>query len=268
MEAVSLPDEAAFLAFEAECRAEQGWLTRYSREGLSVWARAPPPGGDPALHRLKGRIEMPDVPAETAYDVLHDTEYRKKWDTNVIETHEIASLSDGADVGYYSWKCPKPLRNRDVVTLRSWRVLEDKSYVILNFSVKHPKYPPRKDLVRAVSILAGYLVEPTGTNSCRLTYLAQVDPKGSLPKWVVNKASQYLAPKMMKKMHKACLKYPSWKQERKASTKPWLHPEQNQLPTMALSDLSLQHASSLENIDESGLLEAKEEKGDTSGPEN
>uniref|UniRef100_A0A803SL98 START domain-containing protein 10 n=1 Tax=Anolis carolinensis TaxID=28377 RepID=A0A803SL98_ANOCA len=177
MEAVSLPDEAAFLAFEAECRAEQGWLTRYSREGLSVWARAPPPGGDPALHRLKGRIEMPDVPAETAYDVLHDTEYRKKWDTNVIETHEIASLSDGADVGYYSWKCPKPLRNRDVVTLRSWRVLEDKSYVILNFSVKHPKYPPRKDLVRAVSILAGYLVEPTGTNSCRLTYLAQVDPK-------------------------------------------------------------------------------------------
>ena len=45
---------------------------------------------------------MPYVPAETAYDVLHDTEYRKKWDLNVIETHEIARLSDNADVGYYS----------------------------------------------------------------------------------------------------------------------------------------------------------------------
>ncbi|XP_061454857.1 START domain-containing protein 10-like isoform X2 [Rhineura floridana] len=214
-----------------------------------------------------GCLEMPKVLAETVYDVLHDTEYRKKWDLSVIETHEIARLSDNADVGYYSWKCPKPLKNRDVVTLRSWRIL-DKSYIILNFSVKHPKYPPRKDLVRAVSLLAGYLVQPTGPNSCRLTCLAQLDPKGSLPKWVVNKASQYLAPKALKKVHKACLKYPVWKQEHSLDRKPWLYPDQNQLPTMALSELSLQHASSLENIDESGLMETKDEKGDTSGSEN
>uniref|UniRef100_A0A6J0UTU3 START domain-containing protein 10-like isoform X1 n=1 Tax=Pogona vitticeps TaxID=103695 RepID=A0A6J0UTU3_9SAUR len=261
-----LPDEAAFGAFRAECEAEQGWLSRYRREGMAVWGK-PPRAEDPAVHRVKGRIHMPDVPAETAYDVLHDTEYRKKWDLNVLETHEIARLSDNADVGYYAWKCPKPLKNRDVVTLRSWRVL-DKSYMIINFSVKHPKYPPRKDLVRAVSLLTGYLVQSTGPNSCSLTYLAQVDPKGSLPKWVVNKASQYLAPKLMKKLHKACLKYTSWKQEHHADTKPWLYPEQNQLPYMAISDLSLQHASSLENIDESSLMEARDEKGDTSGSEN
>lgn len=41
------------------------------------------------------------------------------------------------------------------------------------------KYPPRKDLVRAVALLMGYLVCPTGPGSCRLTYLAQVDPKGN-----------------------------------------------------------------------------------------
>ncbi|XP_034290897.1 START domain-containing protein 10-like isoform X3 [Pantherophis guttatus] len=193
MEPVRLPDEAAFRAFQAECETELGWLSRYNRDGIAVWGQLPPQG-DVAVHRVKGRVNMPDVSAETVFDVLHDTEYRKKWDLNVIETHEIARLSDNADVGYYSWKCPKPLKNRDVVTLRSWRVL-DKSYVILNFSVKHQKYPPRKDLVRAVSLLAGYLVQPTGPNSCCLTYLAQVDPKGSLPKWVVNKASQYLAPK-------------------------------------------------------------------------
>ncbi|KAM6427186.1 START domain-containing protein 10-like [Liasis olivaceus] len=266
MEPVRLPDEADFRAFQAECEAELGWLSRYNRDGIAVWGQLPPQG-DFAVQRVKGRVNMPDVSAETVFDVLHDTEYRKKWDLNVIETHEIARLSNNADVGYYSWKCPKPLKNRDVVTLRSWRVL-DKSYVILNFSVKHQKYPPRKDLVRAVSLLAGYLVQPTGPSSCCLTYLAQVDPKGSLPKWVVNKASQYLAPKLMKKMYKACLKYPSWKQEHNAGKKPWLHPEQSVLPTMPLSELSLQHASSLENIDESGLMESKEEKGDTSGSEN
>ncbi|XP_053129627.1 START domain-containing protein 10-like [Hemicordylus capensis] len=267
MEPVQLPDEDAFRAFQAECEAEQGWLSRYSRDGIAVWGQLPAAGAAFSVHRVKGRVDMPGVPAETAYDVLHDTEYRKKWDLNVIETHDIARVADNADVGYYSWKCPKPLKNRDVVTLRSWQVL-DNSYVIINFSVKHPKYPPRKDLVRAVSLLAGYLVQSTGPDSCVLTYLAQVDPKGSLPKWVVNKASQYLAPKLMKKMYKACLKYPAWKQEHNVDTKPWLHPEQNQLPTLPVSDLALQHASSLENIDESSLMEAKEEKGDTSGSEN
>lgn len=51
---------------------------------------------------LQCRMECCDVPAETLYDVLHDIEYRKKWDSNVIETFDIARLTVNADVGYYS----------------------------------------------------------------------------------------------------------------------------------------------------------------------
>lgn len=43
-----------------------------------------------------------DVSAETMYDVLHDIEYRKKWDTNVIDTFDIGKLTVNSDVGYYS----------------------------------------------------------------------------------------------------------------------------------------------------------------------
>ncbi|NWW74465.1 STA10 protein, partial [Climacteris rufus] len=114
------------------------------------------------------------------YDVLHDIEYRKKWDTNVIETFDIGRLTANSDVGYYAWRCPKPLKNRDVVTLRSWLPMGS-DYIIMNYSVKHPKYPPRKDMVRAVSIQTGYLIEGTGAKSCTITYLAQVDPKGNYP---------------------------------------------------------------------------------------
>ncbi|XP_040525328.1 START domain-containing protein 10-like isoform X2 [Gallus gallus] len=262
MERAQVPDAAAFRAFRQRCQ-DGSW--QRDRGGLAVSLQLPPPGC--AVHQLKCRIDAPDVPAETMYDVLHDSEYRREWDSNVIDTHDIAQVAVNADVGYYAWRCPKPLKNRDVVMLRAWQV-EDGYHTIINFSVKHPKYPPRKDLVRAVCLLTGYLVHSTGPNSCSLTYLAQVDPKGSLPKWVVNKASQYLVPQMLKKLHKACVQYPAWKQQHNVNTKPWLYPEQNKLPVLALSELALQRAASLENIDESSLAEEKDESSDHGGLEN
>lgn len=38
------------------------------------------------------------------YDVLHDGVYRKTWDPAMLESFDIARLSDNADVGYYSCK--------------------------------------------------------------------------------------------------------------------------------------------------------------------
>ncbi|XP_032049233.1 START domain-containing protein 10 [Aythya fuligula] len=260
-DSVQIPDDRDFRAFRAECECERGWSLSYSKAGVAVWVQLLEP--ERSLHKIKCRMECKDVAAETLYDVLHDIEYRKKWDTNVIETFDIGRLTVNADVGYYAWKCPKPLKNRDVVTLRSWLPMGT-DYIIMNYSVKHPKYPPRKDMVRAVSIQTGYLVEGKGAKSCTITYLAQVDPKGSLPKWVVNKSSQFLAPKAMKKMYKACLKYPDWKQRHNPGLKPWLFPEQSTLPALALSELSIQHAASLENIDESSLSETKDDRGEAS----
>ncbi|KAG7277944.1 hypothetical protein CRUP_022114 [Coryphaenoides rupestris] len=217
------------------------------------------------------RIVCKDVQAETVYDVLHDTSYRKKWDTNMIDTYDIGRLTVNADVGYYSWKCPSPLKNRDFVTMRSWLPLGN-DYLIINYSVKHPQHPPKKGYVRAVSLLTGYLIQSNGPSSCTLYYLTQVDPKGeviwyyltagSLPKWVVNRVSQFVAPKAMKKIYKASQKYPDWKQKHDPSLKPWMFPEQNALPCISLADLTLQRADSLENIDESGLNEEKAHHSD------
>lgn len=65
-------------------------------------------------------------------------------------------------------------------------------------------------------------------------------------------------------MYKACLKYPEWKQKHNPHFKPWLFPEQNALASVAISELAIQHADSLENIDESSLSETKDERGEGS----
>ncbi|KGL90582.1 PCTP-like, partial [Charadrius vociferus] len=65
---------------------------------------------------------------------------------------------------------------------------------------------------------------------------------------------------MLKKLHEACVKHPAWKQQHNTQVKPWLYPEQNQLPLSVLLELVLQRATSLENINKSHLSEAKDER--------
>ncbi|KAH0505111.1 PCTP-like protein [Microtus ochrogaster] len=91
-----------------------------SSQSVGQRERPAAPGGAAQAGGRRGKNQGLDVPAETHYDVLHDIEYRKKWDSNVIETFSIARLTVNADVEYYSRRCPKLLKNRDVITLRSW----------------------------------------------------------------------------------------------------------------------------------------------------
>uniref|UniRef100_A0AAV2MJT0 START domain-containing protein 10 n=1 Tax=Knipowitschia caucasica TaxID=637954 RepID=A0AAV2MJT0_KNICA len=248
-----LPDETVFEDFKKQCLATENWTNKYDKNGMQVWVEMPPravkTNNKSKVHKMKCKMIVKDVSAATMYDVVHDGEYRKSWDPTMVESYDIARLSANADIGYFSWKCPTPIKNRDVVTLRSWQVNEEE-YIIVNFSVKHPQFPPRSDLVRAVSILTGYYIKPLGPNSCTFYYLSQADPKGALPKWVVNMAYQVLAPDVMKSVHKAGQKYPEWKRENSPERKPWLYPEQNTLPMMDPAELSIQRGDSLENINE------------------
>ncbi|XP_056624986.1 START domain containing 14 [Triplophysa dalaica] len=258
-----IPDESMFNEFKRQCLSTENWLSKYDKNGMEVWVEVAPvssqgnKGNNSKIHKIKCRITIDDVSAATMYDVLHDSLYRKTWDPTMLESFDIARLGANSDVGYFSWMCPKPLKNRDVVTLRSWQASEDE-YVIFNFSVKHPNYPPRKDLVRAVSLLTGYLIKPTGKNSCVFTYLSQADPRGSLPRWVVNKASQVLAPKVLRSVYMAGQKYPAWKAEHNPDYKPWLYPIQSELAMMDPAKLSIQRGDSLENVDESTSRDTQE----------
>merc|ERR1711872_853783 len=86
-----------------------------------------------------------------------------------------------------------------------------------------------------ISHLTGFLITPLG-NGCSLGYVAHSDPGGKLPVWVTNKVSTILAPKMVKRLHKACKTYHSWKNLHNPTLKPWLYPEQITGKKLSLED--------------------------------
>ncbi|KAG8041435.1 hypothetical protein G9C98_002728 [Cotesia typhae] len=209
------------------------WKLDYNKPDLSVWTKHVP---GISFKMIKIRTRFADVEPETLYDVLHDPEYRKVWDTHMIESKDIGFFNPNNDIGYYSMACISPLKNRDFVLQRSW-LDTGREQLILNHSVFHKDHPPRKHFVRATSYLTGYVVRPSRNgDGVELGYVSHTDPHGKLPVWLVNKITQIFAPKMVKKLHKASVAYPEWKKANKPNHKPWHYPEQIMAPRIRVED--------------------------------
>ena len=65
-------------------------------------------------------------------------------------------------------------------------------------------------------------------------------------------------------VHKAGQNYPEWKGQNSPNHKPWLNPEQSDLPMMDARELSIQRADSLENVDESSSRDVLENDAEDS----
>ncbi|KAJ8674226.1 hypothetical protein QAD02_005488 [Eretmocerus hayati] len=233
------------------------WKLDYNKPDLSVWTKSVP---GISFKMVKIRTRFPDVLPETLYDVLHDPEYRKVWDTHMIDSKDIGYFNPNNDLGYYSMACPSPLKNRDFVLQRSW-LDTGLEQLIINHSVFHKDYPPKKGFVRATSYLTGYVVRPSRNGEgSELGYVSHTDPHGKLPVWLVNKVTEIFAPKMVKKLHKASVGYPDWKLNHNPNFKPWHFPEQISSPRIRIEDCvksAEEKKYKYSYVDESNLKEAR-----------
>jgi hypothetical protein len=209
-----------FIAFADSTGSE--WREQYSSSDgrVKVWDRKSEAS---SINIVRLVAILSEVEALVLYDVLHDPDYRKEWDDNMIEGTLIEQLDANNDVGYYSAKSPAALVSaRDFVNQRSWRVKDDKEYLIMNHSVVHPKKPVDDKFVRANSIKTGYLVRvnPDGPG-CILTYITQTDPRGWIPSSLMNTVTRTYAPKIVDKLNKAAKAYTAWKQNHNPERFPW-----------------------------------------------
>uniref|UniRef100_A0A914HU93 START domain-containing protein n=1 Tax=Globodera rostochiensis TaxID=31243 RepID=A0A914HU93_GLORO len=212
LNAVQVLEDVDFHYAKELCDGHADWTLAYERKRTRVWTRRT--DGQSPLQMIKTRSEFPDVPAALCYDVLQDTEYRLKWDKYVQKTVPIGFLNPNNDICYYALGGLPPFQSRDFVLLRSWLDVGLEKYILAH-SVWHDKFPPSKTHIRGVVHLTVHFMRSSADGKgCQFTYVTLADPKGKLPSWLTNHVTKIVAPKLVKKLHKACLGYAEWKKRR------------------------------------------------------
>eukprot|EP00118_Oscarella_pearsei_P024729 m.306675 g.306675 ORF g.306675 m.306675 type:complete len:250 (+) comp41478_c0_seq1:30-779(+) len=219
--------EEEFAYFLRLADSDDGYVEQYVKNGIQVLSK---PMENSPIKMLKVRYEFEQEP-ELLYDVLHDPDYRREWDEHMIDGFEICTLNATDDIGYYSVKLPFPIKNRDFVNQRSWRVNDERSeFIIFNHSVTHKDQPEKSQFIRSVSYITGYLLRKHENGGTSFTYITQSDPKGWFPAWFINKAASRFAPRIIEQLGRVSCNYKEWKSQHNPDFKPWIFPDQMSPP--------------------------------------
>lgn len=152
---------------------------------------------------VKVFAKLKDVDLETLVQLIIDCDARKEWDKIVKELSVYEKINEFSDIIYCVIKTPPGFSNRDYVQYRHFLhnkrnsdliekfglfQRENDYYVLYLKSVEIPEIPPIKGLVRADTIITGYLIEKEG-NDVNFTMVLQTDVKGFIPKSIFNRVS-------------------------------------------------------------------------------
>lgn len=77
--------------------------------------------------------------------------------------------------------------------------------IMMHFvSIDHPSMPIKKKVIRAETLISGYVLRPRGPKTCTLTIISQNDVKGLIPKIIVNKCASKAPADWINNLLKGC----------------------------------------------------------------
>ena len=115
-----------------------------------------------------------------------EVEAKKQWVDRMME-FQVLELTDDHSVTYSSYNLPWPMNDRDFV-IRSDFVLDkkEKTFTLFLKSVEHEKAPETVG-VRGVVYKSRYALKALSKDQTKVEVEIHSDPKGLLPKWLINR---------------------------------------------------------------------------------
>lgn len=163
------------------------WQLIDEREGIQVFKQN---DDQFATITLRGTATI-DAPIQETYDVMKDSSRSPEWVPMVIEKKDLRTLSPTSRIESSLLKMPWPLQNRLFVNIASVEFKADGSY---HMSLKGIESPDEsylnKHTVLGIVHHSEFILRPKHENQCELFVEVNTDPKGLVPKWMVNMAQK------------------------------------------------------------------------------
>jgi len=123
--------------------------------------------------------------AEKLMHILIDNNHRKDWVDRLKTSNVLETIGPYEYIIYQEFKLPWPLKNRDFVYRGKATRKKDGRVVLVMKSEVHPNAPKTVG-VRAELVNSRYTITPIGKFKSKLEVEIMSDPKGAIPKWLVN----------------------------------------------------------------------------------
>jgi len=186
-----------FLKLATRNTESVGWKKAHGKDGFSIYTKYRE--GDKIVI-VRGDVDVVQAPAEEVFNFLVPVATITKYDIMAIEgTTQNIVVGDHHLLQSCAFRTPWPLSPRDFVWIQEIKELSKKdakafdlpegTFYILSQSVDYDKIPPNPKCVRGEILDTGILITPVSENTCSVTYVLQVDPKGWVPTFIVNLAA-------------------------------------------------------------------------------
>lgn len=166
---------------------EEAWERLGTRDGITSYRREVP--GSPVV-AIKGDAIV-EAPLLRVASVILDTSRLQEWTDSLASARRIRVISWTEFVEYDHIRTPFILRDRDFVVQTSVELAPTQKQIVLRMRSVADPAAPVTSRVRGELLQSSYVL--TGLDRGRRTRMVadvHADPKGSVPKWIVNHYQQ------------------------------------------------------------------------------
>lgn len=159
------------------------WEKLSDEDGIQVFRKEIP---NSSLVAFRGEATV-DQNLAKVVQLLSDSDLRKQWVANIKEAHNVRVVSPLERIEYNHTGAPWPIKDRDFVfSVRVEMLDAEKSIKIWVKSVEDPLAPETSNVRGTINYGHYVLRSLEGGKKTWMQVEIHVDPKGAIPKWVVN----------------------------------------------------------------------------------
>ncbi|XP_003387507.1 PREDICTED: phosphatidylcholine transfer protein-like [Amphimedon queenslandica] len=162
------------------------------------------------LYEYKTHGIMADLDPEICAMVYLDWQYRKKWDTYVLDLKPIKDEASGLDGLYWAVDYPWPMSDRDYTFIREGRMMMvdgQQTWVVICRSRKFSNCPEKDGIIRVDDFNQCCAMQSDGATGSKAFMHYYDNPKGMIPAMLINWAAKTGVPTFLDLMRTAVKGY-------------------------------------------------------------